>query len=269
MAVILGRAAADGECGSTHHPPPPPPQSERHLERHSALDFTPLLAQVEANHELSGNLLGAARMVLCLGSRAQICFLVGHRSNQGHIVGAATTEAEGLELVERLRPELLFASDALEEGCGLALVQAVKRRHRGIRTLLLVSRQLPRPRLRAAIEAGCDGLLLESAMGLAAGLEAIRTVCGGGIHLDQELAVADDDARASPHLSQRELEVLARLVRGESNGEIASHLYVSVDTIKTHLRNLLLKLQARDRTHAAVLGLQLGLVDWPEPWPDR
>ncbi len=243
-----------------------------------ALDFTPLLAEVEANHERSGDLLGEARMVLCLGSRAQISLLVGHRCNGGRIVGAATTEDEGLELVERLRPDVLFSCDELEAGCGVALVLTVKRRLSGIRTLLLIRRQQPRPRLRAAIEAGCDGLVLESRMGLDSVLEAIRTVCGGGIHHDRALGLVDAAAggtatrgpgRAPPQLSQREQDVLARLVRGESNAAIAAHLYVSVDTVKTHLRNVLLKLQARDRTHAAVLGLQFGLVDWPEPWPSR
>jgi|688.fasta_scaffold07175_14 DNA-binding NarL/FixJ family response regulator len=247
-------------------------------KRSDALDFTPMLAQVQANNQLTGDLLGDARVVICLGSRAQISFLVGHRGNDGKIIGAATTESEGLELAERLQPDFLFTSDELEEGCGLALVLKVKRRLQDIRTLLMIRGVPSRPGIQSAIHAGCDGILLESRMGMGTGLEAIRTVCGGGIYLDRGLAPALSLAggaqgttarRAPPNLSPRELDVLARLVGGESNATIAQHLIVSVDTVKTHLRNVQLKLQARDRTHAAVLALQFGLIDWPEPAADR
>jgi DNA-binding NarL/FixJ family response regulator len=242
-----------------------------------ALDFTPRLAELAAEHGRSGALPEGARVVLCLGSRAQISFLLGHRCNDGLIIGAATTEVEGLELVERLRPDLLFASDALEEGCGMALVLAVKQRLGGIRTLLMISTPQHRPRIRTVIEAGCEGILLEARMELDSALEAIRTVCAGGLHHDRALALPAALAggrqgqapRRGPPLSPREQDVLARLVRGESNAEIAAHLFVSVDTVKTHLSNLLLKLKARDRTHAAVLGLQYGLVDWPGSRSDR
>jgi DNA-binding NarL/FixJ family response regulator len=247
-------------------------------QQSDALDYTPVLAQVQANNRLTGDLLGDARVVICLGSRAQISFLIGHRGNDGKIIGAATTENEGMALVERLRPDFLFTSDELEEGCGLALVMRVKRRLTRIRTLLMIRGKPSRQGIQSAIHAGCDGILLESRMGMGTGLEAIRTVCGGGIYLDRGLEpalVLPDRAKGKaaravqPNLSPRELDVLARLVGGESNATIARHLYVSVDTVKTHLRNVQLKLQARDRTHAAVLALQFGLVDWPEPANDR
>ena len=66
-------------------------------------------------------------------------------------------------------------------------------------------------------------------------------------------------------LSARERQVLAQVVRGRTNHEIARNLMVSVDTVKTHVRNLLLKLRVRGRIEAVVIGLRLGLVDWPEP----
>ena len=61
-------------------------------------------------------------------------------------------------------------------------------------------------------------------------------------------------------LSQREEEVLQLVTRGYSNTEMAEALFVSAETIKTHVTNILGKLQARDRTHAAVIGMRLGLV---------
>ena len=61
-------------------------------------------------------------------------------------------------------------------------------------------------------------------------------------------------------LSEREHEVLQWLTRGYTNREMADALSVSAETIKTHISNILGKLQARDRTHAAVIGLRRGLV---------
>jgi len=240
------------------------------------VDFTPLLAQLRENSALTGDLLRDARVVICLGSRAQISFLVSSCINNGQIVGAATTEAEGMALVQRLSPDFLFVSDELEEGSGVDLVVAIKRHPDGPRTLLMVREERQRTAIRRAFEAGCDGILLEEGMGLGVGLEAIRTVCGGGIFLDRALGPtllsaleAQEAGHPQPTLSPRELDVLARLVRGESNADIAANLVISIDTVKTHLRNLLLKLRSRDRTQAAVRGLQLGLVDWPEPLQDR
>ena len=240
------------------------------------MDFTPLLAQLQENSALTGDLLRGARVVICLGSRAQLSFLVSSRVNDGKIVGAATTEAEGMALVQRLEPEFLFAGDELEQGSGVDLVVAVKQRFEGTRTLLMVRQERQRTAIRRAFEAGCDGILLEEGMGLGSGLEAIRTVSGGGIFLDRALGPtllsaleSQGDGPPPPSLSQREHDVLERLVRGESNADIAANLMIAVDTVKTHLRNLLLKLHARDRTQAAVRGLQLGLVDWPEPLEDR
>ena len=240
------------------------------------MDFTPLLAQVQQNSSLSGDLLRGARVVICLRSRAQISFLISSRFNDGQIVGAATTEAEGLALVHRLSPDFVFVSDELEQGSGVDLVVAVKARPEGPRTLLMVREERQRSAIRRAFDAGCDGILLEEGMGLGSGLEAIRTVCGGGIFLDRSLGTtllsaleAPESGQAHAPLSPRERDVLERLVRGESNADIAANLTISIDTVKTHLRNLLLKLRARDRTQAAVRGLQLGLVDWPEPLQAR
>ncbi len=233
------------------------------------MDFTPLLPQIRKNQARAGKLLGNARVVLCLGSRALVSFAVGAAREPEQILGAATTESEGLALVGSLRPDLLFASDRLEEGCGISLVVAVKRLHPQTRTLLLVSQEHRHGRLRQAIEACCEGVLLESRIGLGSELTAIRSVCSGGIYIDRQLGAACREGLGSPSrgllhaLSAREIEVLQRVVEGETNHQIAERLIISVDTVKTHMRNVLMKLQARDRAHAAVIGVQRGLVDWP------
>jgi DNA-binding NarL/FixJ family response regulator len=227
------------------------------------VDFTPLLGQLRDNHARASKLLRGTSMVLCLGSRALLSTMVGSSSEPERILGAATSEAEGLALVKTHQPGLLFASDRLEQGCGVSLVVAVKQRFPHTRTLLLVSQEHRQGRIRKAIEACCDGVVVESRIGLGTELNAIRSVCSGGIWIDRQIGSARP---ALQPLSPRETEVLQRVVRGESNGTIAAELYLSLDTIKTHVRNVLRKLEARDRAHAVAIGLHLGLVDyWPQP----
>ena len=112
-------------------------------------------------------------------------------------------------------------------------------------------------------------------MGLATGLAAIRPVCGGGISGERELvelfrvAGSTGTGDGAQRLTLRQSEVLARLVTGESNSEIARQLVVSHNTVKTQISNLLSELQARDRSHTAVIGLGLGLINWPDAGEHR
>jgi len=243
------------------------------------LDFTPLLAQLRVRTgQIAAALAGAPNgtsLVLCAGNRALLTGWLNiplQAADPGAItvVGAATTAAEALQLVEQHRPTLLLSTDRLEQGDGATLVERVKGHHPATRTLLVVSDACPRQSIRRASRAGCDGLCLESRVGLGTILAAVQSICAGGIYLDRELAAVVrqpaglDAAEAIPQLSAREVEVLDRLQRGLSNQEIGKELFVSADTVKTHVSHLLQKLGARDRGHAAVIGLRLGLIDWQD-----
>lgn len=228
------------------------------------MDLTPFLAQLRADHALAASQLQGQRLMFCLGSRLLISAAVGAVPDPERIVAAATTAAAALPLVARHRPDLLVLSDALEQGCGVELAREVKRLHPRTRVLLLITRSDHRARVAEAITAGCEAVLRTDALGTGGELMAIRTVCRGGMVFDRELQAECRQARAvAEALSARENEVLQRVLHGESNHEIASRLFLSVDTVKSHLSRAVQKLQARDRTHAAVKGLQLGLLEWP------
>ncbi len=232
------------------------------------MDFTSRLAQVRDDVLVVAGLLRGLRLVICLGNPAQITLLM---ASPARILGAASTAEEGLSLVQAQRPDLLVASDRLEQGCGVELVVEAKRLLPQVRTVLLVSGAPGWGRIRLALQAGCDGILLESRLLQGAGLRGLHAVLSGGFYLDPALGVPESGRSAAvagdlaARLSARERQVLARLVRGERNSEIARALVVSVDTVKSHVRSVLIKLQARDRTHAAVIGLRQGLVEWPDP----
>jgi len=181
------------------------------------------------------------------------------------VVGAVTTEAEALELIARHQPGFLFVTEHLEAGSGLGLVKQAHRLCPDLRTLLILqsaSAQL----LQDALEAGCNGVVVESHLVQGAMVDAIRAVVGGGIYADrlgvEALRATSRGEGPEPleALSAREHDVLQWLTRGYTNKEMAEALNVSAETIKTHISNILGKLQARDRTHAAVIGLRLGLV---------
>lgn len=228
------------------------------------VDLTPFLPHLRADHAFLAQQLHGQRLMLSLGNRLLISAMVGAMPQPERIVAAATTLGSSLALVHRHRPDLLVVSDALEQGCGVELAHQVKQRHPATRLLLLITRRGGQSRIAAAIAAGCEGVLRADGLGAGGELMAIRTVCSGGMVIDRALqAQCRRGGQEEMVLSRREHEVLQRVLCGDSNQEIARRLFLSINTVKSHLRRAVQKLQARDRTHAAVKGLQLGLLEWP------
>ncbi len=111
-----------------------------------------------------------------------------------------------------------------------------------------------------AISLGARGYLLKGIDG-ATLAEHGRHVAVGGHSLSPESAEKLTRYIASEKLSEGELQVLGLISQGKSNKEIAGLLSVSEDTVKMHVKNILRKLHANDRTQAVVIGLQRGLLD--------
>jgi DNA-binding NarL/FixJ family response regulator len=229
------------------------------------MDITPHIPDLAASRDQVHELMEETTTVACFGSRALLSLFVCAAPFPKSVLAAVTTEAEGVDRVKRLKPSFLFATEQLEAGNGLSLVRHAHREHPELRTLLILqsaSTQL----LQEALEVGCNGVVVESHLAQGAMVEAIRAVVGGGIYADrlgvEALRATSRGEGPEPleALSAREQDVLEWLTRGYTNKEIAETLNVSSETIKTHISNILGKLQARDRTHAAVIGLRRGLV---------
>jgi DNA-binding NarL/FixJ family response regulator len=216
-----------------------------------------------------GCLLRDARLVLCTANRVALSVFVGGAQSSSRVVGAATTAAEGFGLVERFKPTLVVVSDVLEQGDGISLVIDLKARWPSLQTVLVVSQEQRQQRIQAAIAAGCEGVLPESRLGQGAALAALHAVSGGGIYVDRQLRPAFRSVHRGrgplETITARERDVLTLVARGHSNSAIGQALHVSPETVKTHLRHVMRKLPARDRTHAAVLGLCWDLIEWPDP----
>ena len=187
------------------------------------------------------------------------------------VVGEAADGEAAVRLVAEVRPDVLLTDLVMP---GLDGIEAIRRvRGLGIPVGILVLTSFSgADQVIPAIRAGADGYLLKDA-GPAALTDAIRAVHRGEALLSPEAAavvmsrVADDTgAHPSPNpdldrLTPREREVLAGLGRGLTNRQLASELFVSEKTVKTHVSSLLAKLRLADRTQAALFAVRAGVVD--------
>lgn len=235
-----------------------------------AVDYTPLMEQVRRSVDRGSRLLEQHRLVACMGSRIALTLFINAMRPGHQLVGAVTTQAEGLELLRRTEADLLLCTDRLEQGNGGALVAAAKQLQPSPRTLMVVTQPRRLITIRTALDAGCDGLCLESELGFGKVLQAFITVSEGAVYIERGLNdqyhqgyAGLEDAPLAP-LTGRELEVLQRVAAGTPNGEIASQLFIGLETVKSHMNQIRQKLQARDRAHAAVKGIRLGLIEWPD-----
>ena len=113
---------------------------------------------------------------------------------------------------------------------------------------------------RSALKAGATGYLLKNMIWKDLG-DCVRVVHAGRRRIPPEVAAALAEHVADDLLSEREVEVLRRVALGTSNKEIAAELSVSEATIKAHMKNILAKLGAKDRTHAVTIASRRGFLE--------
>lgn len=181
------------------------------------------------------------------------------------VVGEAGDGFEALNVIERAHPDILLLDVNMPHMDGIALVQELRRRKSSLRILMLTISQEDSD-LIGAIRAGANGYILKNAEPEALH-QALRNVAVGQGALSPEVvgpilnAVSHSlvDAPAAL-LSERELEVLACLSEGLTTLQIASRLFISENTVKTHIRHILDKLESSNRTEAVGKATQLGLL---------
>jgi len=199
-----------------------------------------------------------------------LCGLLS-RTPSVRVLGVAGNPQAGLALCERMRPDAVMIDALLDPRCQFGRLLSSPMRGKEPPVILSVVREpLRNPRyLAAAAAAGVPAFVLRSAEP-ARIVEAIRRAHLQRRYLDPELstlaggpalrAVAAPTASARQPLSRREHEVVGLVAEGMENQEIANALFVSVETIRTHVKSILRKLHARDRAHAVALAFRLGLL---------
>ncbi len=190
------------------------------------------------------------------------------------IVAEAADGAEAVEAARRFRPDVVVMDIRMPVMDGLAATEKILAGNDRVRILVLTTFDLDEYVFRA-LRAGASGFLLKDTP-LDDLVVAIRLVAAGDGLLAPSVTrrVIEQFARrppppgpgsgsALPQLSRREQEVLSQVVRGLSNAEIAKQLFISVATVKTHIRSMLLKLGLRDRTQLVIAAYEWGFV-WDE-----
>jgi DNA-binding NarL/FixJ family response regulator len=175
------------------------------------------------------------------------------------IVGVAATGRQAIEMFAQYLPDILLLDLRLPDQSGIKVMRKILTEHPHAKIIFLSSSQGDAS-IFDAISNGASGYLVKGIDGVTLG-ESIRRVWAGGHCLSPEAAEKLSQHVASKKLSEREIEVLQLISKGNSNKEIARLLFVTEDTIKMHVKKILAKLPANDRTQAVVIAIQRGLLD--------
>lgn len=174
------------------------------------------------------------------------------------LVGEASNGAEAIETFNRLRPDVTLMDLQMPDMTGIDAIKAIRLKYSEARILILTTYSGDINAVRA-LRAGAYGYLLKSTLRRDL-LDAIRSVHSGKKRIPSDIASQIAEHAGGDELSEREMEILGRLAAGGSNKQIAVHLGISEHTVKAHMKNILVKLGAQDRTQAVMLAIKRGII---------
>jgi two-component system, NarL family, response regulator LiaR len=188
--------------------------------------------------------------------------------SQFELVGQAEDGYAGVKMALTLKPDLVVMDIGLPGLDGIAAAQQIKAALPNVRVVMLTS-HTHTTEVVAALSSGADAYCIKGAS-VDRLLMAITAAQEGATYLDPQIArqvvdhlkapIKSENAANLGTLSQRETEVLKLMVEGLSNPEIGDKLFLSPNTVKTHVRGIMNKLAVDDRVQAAVVALRAGLV---------
>src|SRR5579863_5358087 len=182
------------------------------------------------------------------------------------VVGEAADGASGWEMIVREKPDVAVIDIGIPAVDGVTLTKRVRFELPATRVVIVTMIDLE-DEVLAALAAGADAYCLKSSEPERV-VEAVRIASEGGAYFDPRIAHivlsrfspgTPASPRSSP-LTQRETEVLRAIAEGRANAEIAESLHLGLGTIKGHIRDILEKLSASDRTQAAVVAVKKGYI---------
>jgi NarL family two-component system response regulator LiaR len=179
------------------------------------------------------------------------------------LVGEAGDGEEAIRLCERLQPDVILMDMLMPKMDGIAATKAIHERWPKVRIIALTSFK-EREYVEGILKVGATSYLLKNVTADEV-VSAIRRAVAGLPTLSPEAAQVliqrvNEPAQSGSDLTDREQDILALMAKGESNGEIAEHLFVSTSTVKFHVSNILSKLGVSGRTEAVALALKHHLV---------
>jgi DNA-binding NarL/FixJ family response regulator len=175
------------------------------------------------------------------------------------LVAEATNGREAIECFRKHRPDVALMDLRMPDMNGIEAIRAIRTEFPSARIVVLTTYAGDVQAL-GALKAGASGYLLKSMLRKDL-LDTIRTVHAGKRRIPPEIASEIAEHAADDALTEREIDVLRRVGSGNSNKQIAVQLAISEGTVKAHMKNILPKLGARDRTHAVMIAVKRGILE--------
>jgi len=175
------------------------------------------------------------------------------------LAGEATNGREAIECYRRLRPDVTLMDLRMPDMNGIEAISAIRAEFPNARIIVLTTYTGDAQAL-GALKAGASAYLLKNMLRKDL-LDTIRTVHAGKRRIPPEIATEIAEHATDDALTEREIEVLRRVAVGNSNKQIAAQLAISEGTVKAHMKSILPKLSARDRTHAVMIAVKRGILD--------
>ncbi len=181
------------------------------------------------------------------------------RTPNVRVVGEAADGAAGIAIAERRRPDVVVMDVRMPGMDGLEATKELTQKLPSSAVLLFTAFS-ERSLLTRGLESGAKGYILKEAPHQTL-LRAIEKVAAGEGYVDPALMPDFLTREREEMLTAREREILQLLADGMSNGEVAKKLFISQETVKSHVRHILAKLEADTRTHAVAIALRDAIID--------
>jgi len=175
------------------------------------------------------------------------------------LVAEATDGNQALSLFRKHRPDVTLLDIYLSGMSGLDVIATIRRDFPNARFLVLTT-HTGDAHVQRALKAGASGYLLKNTVRRYL-LESIRAVHHGQRRIPTEVASHLVEYITAEALTAREIQVLGQVANGNANKIIADRLSISEDTVKAHMKNILSKLAANDRTHAVTIAIRRGILE--------
>jgi DNA-binding NarL/FixJ family response regulator len=175
------------------------------------------------------------------------------------LIAQASSGREAIERFREHRPDVTLMDLRMPDMSGIEAIGVIRAEFPGARVIVLTT-YAGDVQAASALKAGASGYLLKNLVRKEL-LDTIRAVHAGKRRVPPEIATEIAEHVADDALTEREVEVLRGVAGGKSNKTIASELGISEGTVKTHMKSILPKLDASDRTHAVMIALKRGIFD--------
>ncbi len=175
------------------------------------------------------------------------------------LVAQASNAQEAIQQFRKHRPDVTLMDLRLPDKSGIDAMIAVRTEFPEARVIMLTTFEGD-VEIQRALEAGARGYMLKS-MPPKELVEVIRQVHAGKKRIPPQLAAQLAEHLSDEDLTAREIEVLSQIAGGNRNRDIAEKLFITEETVKVHIKHIMEKLGASDRTQAVAIGLRRGIIE--------